>query len=509
MGIALAAASLTIPPLIYASDTQPFGVILGYISFNVALTLLYWTFAVPTDRQQASVLEVLTSYISHSAYGVRKGYAKFQRSLGAHHDNGSDVHQTHREHAMPGAASPAGAETAGASGTAVGKGAAAATAQAGVEHHTKDASVTYSYVDTGPWPMTVFRAVDALLRVSVIYDVTFFVLCKVNPSWCDPVISTSMGAFASVHKAAAAAAGKGALVRAFVQIAAYLRLCLRCFAPFLLLILAIDIGYCWINLAVHVAATVLPEPRPFARQLPYHALQRPWAALSLRDYWGFRWQQFARFYFEHLGYPVVNMLLPHTAHPALRASLHTAAAFLITALTHEYMNWAAFGSYSGSYFLFFGVHCLAVLTEGWSSFVIGPVVRKVWQARRVQPNAQGHAQAGGQAGSVGQAEGQAGRVGQARGQVGPAKGQSVRVERRKALLVKLLQHTWVWSVLVLASPMFFEPMRAGGFFSVGAYYPFGKPLVPRLLAWLGAQEYGQLAFASDWLEAAWPAAASD
>jgi hypothetical protein len=328
----------------------------------------------------------------------------------------------------------------------------------------------------------------------LLYDVIFWVSCTTNPEWCDAA-TCNIPAFGSIRTAAAAAAGKGAVHIAVAKVAAYLRLCMQGWCPFMLLILGIDIGYLWIKLAVHVVATAFPDARQFARQLPNHALQRPWAAPSLRDYWGVRWQQFSRFHFEHLGYPTVDKLLPTAAPAALRAMLHTVAAFGMTALTHTYMNSAAFGSYTSSYFVFFGVHCLALLVEGWSSFVVVPVLQKVSRAR----HSHSHTAPGGDSDPV------------APEHVSPGStaAKPVTLVNRHGgndpLWVRVLGHVWVWSVLVLASPMFFEPMRAGGFYSRAAYHPFGRPLFPRLLSWLAAQEYGQLSFASDWLEGAMPA----
>jgi hypothetical protein len=328
----------------------------------------------------------------------------------------------------------------------------------------------------------------------LLYDVMFWVLCVAHPQWCDAA-TCSVPAFGSIHTAAAAAAGKGAAHVAMAKVAAYLRICMQGNLPFFLLLLGIDIGYLWIKLAVHVVATAFPEARPFARQLPNHALIRPWAAPSLREYWGVRWQQFSRFHFEHLGYPTVDKLLPASAPPALRAMLHMVAAFGMTALTHTYMNSAAFGSYTSSYYVCFGVHCLALLVESWASFVIVPVLQKAFKARQ----SHSHRAPGGDSDPAA-----AEHVPHGSTVVNPV----TLVHRHEGydpLWLRVLGHVWVWGVLVLASPMFFEPMRAGGFYSRAAYHPFDRPLFPRLLSWLAAQEYGQLSFAADSLEGAMPA----
>lgn len=480
IGLFITTFTLTTNPRIYASETQPFGVILAYICCGVAWTLLYWTLMEPLNRQP-TVLEVMTSYIRQSAYGARKGYAKYQRSLAGA--------TRHAPQGTAPAAAPAGAEPAAAAATSAAGTAAAGTAARRPELHAKSDAATDNkgVCAEGPWVFAVLKVVDVLLRLSLLYDVIFIVFRKTNPTWCDS--SSNARAFASVHAAAAAAAGRGFLHVSFAKLVAYLQLCVRGFLPFSLLILAIDIGYCCINLSVNLAAAVVPQLRSFAVQLPYHAVQSPWAASSLKDYWGFRWQQFHRFYFERLGYPAVDALLPAGTHVAVRISLRTAAAFFMTGLTHEYINWAAFGNFSGCYFAFFGLHCLAVLLEGWGMLVIVPALHKIMRARRTAV----------ESGSRG-AESFSELV---------AKSGSMSVERISRsgndVLVRLLKPAWVWSVLVLASPLFFEPMRAGGFYSRAAYHPFGKPVVPRLLSWLGAQEYAQLGFAADGFAAAAPA----
>jgi hypothetical protein len=314
---------------------------------------------------------------------------------------------------------------------------------------------------------------SALLLVSVVYDVVFFVMCRVY-SWCDPAINSPIP-FDSVKKAAAAVNG-GAWHQAGAAVVAHLRLGVRGLLPFFLLLMAIDIGYGWINLSLHVAAVAFPGLRSFASQLPYRALHSPWAAASMREYWGFRWQQCSCFYFENLGYPAVDKLLPHAAPLALRAGLHAAAAFLMSTLTHEYMNWAVYGYFSGCYFVFFALHCVTAVGEGVLPAIAGPTLQKLGLTTRSQRT--GHSSS-------------AVRAGMHRTTAGPFGA------RAWSVVGWALKRCWVWAVLVVSSPWFFEPMRAGGFYSSSAYYPFGKPLTPRLLGWLTAQEYGQLECAVD------------
>jgi hypothetical protein len=448
MGLIITCFTLKTFPHTITAETQPFGLILAFICCGVGWTMLYWTLVVPLDRTPA-LLEVLSSYIQHSAYGVRKGHAKYLRAVGkSQTPGGKHLDSTTCRPDSPAArAAPAGSEPLDSDGTVVGP-------------------VSYR----GSWLFAILRCLTALLLVGLVYDAVFVVMCRVNP-WCDPAIDPP-APFESVSKAAAAAADGGVWKQAGAAVLAYVELGARGFLPFYLLLMAIDIGYGWIDLALHVAAVASPGLRLFASQLPYHAMHSPWAAASLRDYWGFRWQQCSRFHFEHLGYPAVDKLLPNAAPLALRAGLHAAAAFCMSALTHEYMNWAVYGYFSGCYFVFFALHCLAAVVEGLWPSMSGLFLRKLGLATRP---------------ATGADTGSANGPGKQHTAAGPG---SVR-----NVLVWVLKRCWVWAVLVVSSPWFFEPMRAGGFYSCSAYYPFWKPLTPRLLPWLTAQEYQPLGYA--------------
>lgn len=447
MGLSITCFTWTTFPHTITSETQPFGLILAFMCCGVGWTMLYWALVGPLDRTP-SLLEVLSSYIQHSAYGVRKGHAKYLRAVGKAQVPGT-------KHAVStgrdGSGSPA-----------------AERAPAG-PFKSSEAPASYR----GSWLLAILRCLSALLLVSVVYDVVFFVMCRVN-NWCDPAINSPVP-FDSIRKAAAATNG-GLWQQAGAAVAAYLMLGARGLLPFFLLLMAIDIGYGWINLSVHVAALASPGMRSFASQLPFHALHSPWAAASMREYWGFRWQQCSRFHFEHVGYPAVDKLLPNAVPLALRAGLHAAAAFFMSALTHEYMNWAVYGYFSGYYFVFFALHCLAAVGEVLLPAIAGPFLQKTRLAARPVR-------------ASGTDTGSAVGAGMHQTAAGPG--------RVWCVLVWVLKRCWVWAVLVITSPCFFEPMKAGGFYCRSAYYPFGKPLTPRLLAWLTAQEYGQLGRALD------------
>lgn len=73
---------------------------------------------------------------------------------------------------------------------------------------------------------------------------------------------------------------------------------------------------------------------------------------------------------------------------------------------------------------------------------------------------------------------------------GATAGKAATARLRSFLSLKLLKHVRVWGVLVLAAPLLFEPMRAGGFYSTAAYHPCGAPLTPMLLSWLAARTKG-------------------
>lgn len=208
--------------------------------------------------------------------------------------------------------------------------------------------------------------------MSLLYDVAFYVLCHVS-SFCDP--GNSPGVLQSVRSAAGASTG-GFWHRLAVSAAAYVRLCPTAFIAALPMGLQLDLVYCWLNLALHVAAFVLPQLRGFCAQLPYDAFCSPWKAATLGELWGRVRHQFLRYHFESLGYTAVSKLLDNAAPRAVVACMRGVAAFFMSAVTHEYMTWAAYGTLTGCYMAFFGVHYFAVIVEAVWLHVVGPALQE-------------------------------------------------------------------------------------------------------------------------------------
>lgn len=173
-----------------------------------------------------------------------------------------------------------------------------------------------------------------------------------------------------------------------------------------------------------------PQLRLFCAQLPASAFDRPWATRSLRELWGRRWQQFLWFYYEGLGPKAVDGLLSvlpasWSVPAAVHGGLVAAAAFGLSALSHEYVTWASYGTLPGCYLAFFGLQWLAVLLE--TAAVAG---------------------------------------------------------RRQQQHYRLWTRCWAWFVCVLTAPLFFEPLQVSGFYSAPhAFHPFGASVTSVVASW--------------------------
>jgi hypothetical protein len=108
-----------------------------------------------------------------------------------------------------------------------------------------------------------------------------------------------------------------------------------------------------------------------------------------------------------------------------------ASAFFISAITHEYVAWAAYGASTGYYMAFFGLQCFAVMVEGAFVSAVAPHL--------------------------------------------PA-----FLHRYS----KLLGRIWTWTVCGLMAPLFFEPFRVTGFYSRCAIHPFGASLTAKVASWM-------------------------
>jgi hypothetical protein len=188
---------------------------------------------------------------------------------------------------------------------------------------------------------------------------------SIFPAWGVHTLHTK----ASASPSTAAAAYGGWMERLCAFVASYLQLCLFGIPAALLLGLMMEAEYSCIKLACSILGLLSPSLRLFALELPAYAFHKPWAAASLTELWGTRWHQFLRFYFEGLGSSLVDKLCGADVcnvdvSRRFRAGLRVVAAFVMSGFAHEYLVYAAFGKVSGTYMVFFGLHCLAVLMEG-------------------------------------------------------------------------------------------------------------------------------------------------
>lgn len=203
--------------------------------------------------------------------------------------------------------------------------------------------------------------------------------------------------------------------------------------------------------------------------------------------------QFLRFYFEGMGYAAVNHLLPKgkAVSPGMRSSMHTVAAFSMSAIMHEYLTWAAFGTVTGCYLAFFGLHCVAVLLEGWAPFMCKAAVTAV--RRQHQPSATSTYSRTSQDAvdtSLTPAEAPASSTGNPKLAAG-----TTTASKSASMASRWTKRVWAVAVMVLLSPLFVEPYRAAGYFDERAWHPFGAPVTPLVLNWAQQHLHAQLGFA--------------
>lgn len=438
-GLLLTIFMLATHPRTYASDNQVLGLSLACVCAEIAWTILHWSL-LELLHTQPSVLEVLLSPIQHIGYGVRKGYLRSMRMR----DSAAQArHQAKAVCRKQGAKRPPVVTDAA-------RDTAAAAADHGfnaiVERQQTCHAANIKSTDSQLRAHGVFEVAQRLLMICMLYDLVQYTLCSVS-GMCD--VSTGSTNSAKLFAPMLGAPGATAVpVAWFLRVqrigfeaVVYLQLCVFSVVAALLMGLMVEIEYHCILLSLSILAFKSPGACQFASKLPRHAFNKPWASVTLTELWAFRWHQFLRFYFEGLGYSAADALMPKgaAASPGLRASLHLAAAFCMSGLTHEYLIWGAFGRVTGYYMAFFGVHCLGVLLEGWAAGVVN--VR------------------------------------------------STAVKR-----------CWTWAVCVLSAPLFFAPLRAAGVYSRCPFNPFGVANAPAAVGWLERlprQVEGQLGFAAD------------
>jgi hypothetical protein len=178
----------------------------------------------------------------------------------------------------------------------------------------------------------------------------------------------------------------------------------------------------------------------------------------------------------------MDRLLPNgkAVSPGMRWSMHTVAAFLMSGIMHEYLTWAAFGTVTGWYMAFFGLHCAALLLETW-----GPMLLKLASNTFLQYK--GHVTKDMQ--DAGDCKASPAVKAKAPARAGSSAGKA------PPLMPVWAKRAWTLAVMLLLSPLFVEPYRAGGYFAKHAYYPFGVPLTAHVVGWAQQQLYPQFEFA--------------
>lgn len=428
-GLVITFVTLLSHPPVYASDTQIFSPVLAFLCAQIALTMLHWTFLQPLDRRP-SMLDVVFSHMKFSMHGVRKVY---QRSL-------------RKASEKAGSSTSSGTAAAAERSTACTANATTDPARSRMPHqgavrafNRKDNPSLTSHRDDQPWVFAVLKALEAVVKVSLWYDLTFYILCSVS-NFCDPA-NSGTALFGSIRKATAAAAGGSFVQRLGPGAAAYLPLCLYSILAAAPMGMQLNLVYCWVDLVLHVAAGAVPQLRQYCAELPFSAFNRPWATTSLKELWGIRWHQFLRFYYEGLGYATVDKILwlwrEDGRVASLRSIMRGASAFFISAITHEYVTWAAYGAFTGCYMAFFGLQFVAVMVEGAFVSAVAPHLPAILQRYS-----------------------------------------------------KLFGRIYGWTVCGLMAPLFFEPFRVTGFYSRCAIHPFGTSLTAKAVSWLQAAARG-------------------
>lgn len=151
----------------------------------------------------------------------------------------------------------------------------------------------------------------------------------------------------------------------------------------------------------------------------------------------------------------------------VRAGLRVFAAFVMSGFAHEYLVYAAFGSVSGTYMVFFGLHCLGVLMEGSAPRI---PEHGLLSKRHAFPPSMTRQPASTE-GALQRTHRHSKREGPLHNYVGGSQRSNTG----------WLQRCWAWAVCFLTLPLFFEPLRIAGMYSRCAFQPFGIPLVPRLI----------------------------
>lgn len=240
-----------------------------------------------------------------------------------------------------------------------------------------------------------------------------------------------------------------------------------------LLPLQMDIMFCLLCACMYAGAYLWHPLGDYADQVPAHAFNWPAAASSISELWGRRWHQFLRTYFQGLGYCAADKLVGKSASPGVRFNLHTIAAFAMSAIMHEYLTWAAFGTVTGCYMAFFWLHCAAVLLETWDPLIFGSSLRILHQPRHRSTDPSSHSAAT------------------------PAAAMKPHV----AVMPAWAMRVWMVVVMALLGRLFILPYRAADYFAELAFHLFGVPVTERGVHWAMQHVHAQLGFAGVVLDA--------
>jgi hypothetical protein len=140
----------------------------------------------------------------------------------------------------------------------------------------------------------------------------------------------------------------------------------------------------------------------------------------------------------------------------------------MSAVMHEYLTWAAFGTVTGCYVAFFGLHCAAVLLETW-----GPVILRSSLGVSQPPKHRSSDSASQDAAAT------------------PAAAKKPRA----AIMPAWVMRVWTVVIVALLGNLFILPYRAAGYFAERAFHPFGVPVTEHEVHWAAQHVHAQLGFA--------------
>lgn len=426
VGLIITVLLVLVQPFIYASPMQTAGIGMASCCCMGAFTLLWYTFIQPLNKRP-TVLQVCTSVVTHPMAGVIKVFKRSQR-----HHASTAAPQPHGDVAE--AADGSMKATSAGMQLRSGRPLVVVDACGGEDAQLARPCAAHGVLSTAATAFVV------MLGVAACYDLGLFLLCAMSNGMCN-------GASSSTARPSSPLA-----VWAFA------------YAAGALLPLQMDVMFCFLRSGLFAAALIWPALGAYARQLPAHAFNWPMASRSISELWSARWHGFLRFYFEQLGYTAVDKLLPKgkAVPPALRSSLHTVSAFVISGLMHEVLTWAAFGTITGLYMLYFGLRCAAVLLEGWGPLLLRAAMQLVLKRKRQAPSCHAACQQGASSTP---------KHGSKKPSIGP-------------ILPRWVQHAWSTAVMLLLAPLFVEPYRAAGYFAERAWHPFGVSVTGCIMEWV-------------------------